>query len=309
MKLINDDYRVVETYVRKREEQSYLVECIGDPGNLYFLKILEPHKHSSCINDFIDNFPRYSEIKHRYLLNSYQFGLVKSLNLKPISGSLYFALSEDSNWGTLKSVWDTLNLKDAARIIAEIIEVIDYLHFRGITYKLISPEKIYVGNDGEIKLLNLSTALEYMNEADRLNVIKEYIAPEVLARNENVSIKADYYSIGILIEKLLLPLAFKEKSHSLNLLEKMVQDFTRRTQENRLGSLINCKESLEAEFGFTLGTDHRKDREELHFETVVVGHEDKLKQLEEIEELIKTNSSPYSCAAIEGSLGSGKSYL
>ena len=104
MKLINNDYRVLDTYVKSKKEEAYLVEKVNQSGRVYFLKIIEPHKSNSCIQDFIENFQEYENIRHRYLLNSYEFGLIKSLNLKPISGRLYYALSEYTDDYTLEAL-------------------------------------------------------------------------------------------------------------------------------------------------------------------------------------------------------------
>lgn len=36
MKLINNDFRVLDTYVKSKKEEAYLVERINQPGQVFF---------------------------------------------------------------------------------------------------------------------------------------------------------------------------------------------------------------------------------------------------------------------------------
>lgn len=309
MKLINNDYRVLDTYIKNKKEEAYLVEKINQPGQVYFLKIMEPHKSSNCIKDFIENFQEYESIKHRYLLNSIEFGLIRSLNLKPISGRLYYALSEYTESSTLVDRKEELSPRDMAIIIAELMEVLDYLHFKGFTYKALSPEKVYIGADGDVRLLNISTLVEHLYEKERINSIQEFIAPEIFNRDAVIDYKADYYSIGVLIKKYLSPII----THNIELLQaidSIVDEFLRKEPGYRNLSLSDARKKIEELFDFSIGTDYTKERDFLNIGYIkAIGHESQLLELERIEDLINSNSSINNSVIIDGNIGSGKTYL
>lgn len=309
MKLINNDFRVLDTYIKSKKEEAYLVEKVNQPGQVYFLKILEPHKHNSCIQDFIENFQEYEGIRHRYLLDSYEFGLIKSLNLKPISGRLYYALSEYTEYSTLEDLIGKLSVRDMAIVIAKLMEVLDFLHFKGFIYRALSPEKVYVGADGDIRLLNISTLVEHLYEKERINSIQEFIAPEIFSRNVAIDYKADYYSLGILIKKYLSPIISSD-SQILSAIDSIVGEFLRREPGSRNMTLADARKNFEELFGFSIGTDYSKERDFLNLSSIkAIGHESQLQELEQVEEFINSNSSLFNIALIEGNIGSGKTYL
>lgn len=309
MKLINNDYRVLDTYIKSKKEEAYLVEKVNQPGQVYFLKILEPHKHNSCIQDFIESFQEYESIKHRYLLNSYEFELIKSLNIKPIGGRLYYALSEYTEMSTLEDLKGKLSTRDMAIVIAKLMEVLDYLHFKGFVYRALSPEKVYIGSDGDVKLLNISTLVEHLYEIERINSIQEFIAPEIFNRTVSVDHKADYYSLGILIKKYLYPIISSD-SEILHAIESIIEDFLKRDPGSRKMQLSEARKIFEELFGFSIGTDYSKERGYLNLSSIkAIGHESQLQELEQVEDFINSNSSLYNIALIEGNIGSGKTYL
>ena len=309
MKLINNDFRVLDTYVKSKKEEAYLVERINQPGQVFFLKILEPHKSNRCIQNFIENFKEYENISHRFLLGTYEFGLIESLNLKPISGRLYYALSEYTFGTTLADLKDGFSSLEVAKIMAQLMEVLDYLHFRGFTYRALSPEKVYLSTDGEIKLLNISTLTEYFYEKERINSIQEFIAPEFFNRDSEVDYKADYYSLGIMINKYLLPL-LDQDSAEFREIESMTDEMLKKDPGNRNLNLSDTRKTLERLFSFNTGTDFLKERDVLQLvNSKAIGHESELLELEQLEELVDSNNSIYNMVMIEGSLGSGKSYL
>ncbi len=309
MKLINNDYRVLDTYVKSKKEEAYLVEKVNQPGRVYFLKIIEPHKSNRCIQDFIENFQEYENIRHRYLLNSYEFGLIKNLNLKPISGRLYYVLSEYTDNHTLEALKGELSARDMAIVLAKIMEVLDYLHFRGFTYRALSPEKIYISADGDIRLLNISTLIEHLYENERINSIQEFIAPEIFCRDVIIDRKADYYSLGVLIKKYLYPLIVGDKT-ALPVIDSIVEEFIKKEPGSRNMLLIEARKKIEELFDFSIGTDYLKERDFLNLGSIkAIGHESQLLELEQLEDFIDSNSSLYNIALIEGNIGSGKTYL
>lgn len=310
MKLINNDFRIIETYIRKKYDESYLVERLEEPGSQYFIKILEPFKASECIEDFIINFPFYAEVRHRFLLYSYEFGLIKNLNLKPTVGRLYYVLSEYIDWECLKINYKKLSITEMAKIFAMVAETLDYLHFRGIIYTILSPEKIFPAPDGTVRIANLSTSIEHTFEKERLNAIQEFVAPEVFSKSDGFDARADHYSLGKLLEIYLLPLLKDSGDKRADALKEIINNLTARDPEHRSVKLSETIVFLESTFGFDIGTNLIEDREKLHLDHLSqVGHDTQLKELEELESLIKQNSCIYNCVVIEGNNGSGKSYL
>ena len=97
--------------------------------------------------------------------------------------------------------------KDAAKIMKQILESVNYLHFHGVCHRDLKPENILfssMSDDFEIKLIDFGLSKVF---AENKNVMKGsvgtlyYMAPEVIYGTYNE--KCDVWSCGVILYMLL----------------------------------------------------------------------------------------------------------
>jgi len=97
--------------------------------------------------------------------------------------------------------------------IAEVVDVISYLHGQGVVYRDLKPENIFIADNGHIKLTDFGLAKDQNHTIDNtplamdrgcttMRGTPEYIAPEVI-RKAGYGMAADWWCIGILLFEML----------------------------------------------------------------------------------------------------------
>ncbi|GFY75535.1 obscurin, partial [Trichonephila inaurata madagascariensis] len=86
-------------------------------------------------------------------------------------------------------------------IIKQVLEALEYLHFREICYLELQPDNVVMVNlrDSDIKLVDFGSARYVPKPGAKVQVVgtPEYLAPEVL-KNEEVSSLTDVWCVGVL---------------------------------------------------------------------------------------------------------------
>src|SRR5580698_4691642 len=108
------------------------------------------------------------------------------------------------------------------RLFREVCEAVLYAHQHAVIHRDLKPSNILVKNDGSVRLLdfgiakqieNLETPVEQTRDGLRL-MTPAYASPEQF-RGERVGIRADVYSLGVILHELLagrLPFDFSNRS-------------------------------------------------------------------------------------------------
>jgi len=121
----------------------------------------------------------------------------------------YYIICEYCEGGELFSIISRKGFfseKEAAKIIQQILQAVNYLHTNNIIHRDLKPENIiFVSNDKDIiKLIDFGTAIEIKDKGKKLKKVigtPYYIAPEVLKENYNE--KCDIWSCGVILFILL----------------------------------------------------------------------------------------------------------
>ncbi|XP_054712056.1 obscurin-like isoform X2 [Uloborus diversus] len=131
------------------------------------------------------------------LLSASFFGNKTVLILEKLSGvdvMSYLALRHDYNEELI------------VVIIKQVLEAMQYLHFRGICYLELQPDNVVMVNlrDTDIKLVDFASARFVPKTGAKVHVegTLEYLAPEVI-KNEEVSWLTDVWCVGVLTYILL----------------------------------------------------------------------------------------------------------
>ena len=118
-----------------------------------------------------------------------------------VDGVTLREMLNDSPSGTLDPV-------EAAHIVQQVLEALDYSHDMGIVHRDIKPGNVMVTDDGDVKVMDFGIARAVadtqatMTQTQAVVGTAQYISPEQ-ARGETVDKRSDVYSTGCLLFELL----------------------------------------------------------------------------------------------------------
>jgi len=123
----------------------------------------------------------------------------------------FYIITEFINGGDMNEIVNSaqLSLHQKLSIILKIISALDYAHKNGIVHRDIKPSNILLTKDYEPKLCDFGIATALWGQESRLTQTNElmgtmdYIAPEQKENSKNVDFRADIYSIGVILYKII----------------------------------------------------------------------------------------------------------
>ena len=104
-----------------------------------------------------------------------------------------------------------LSISDACDISRMIAVALQYTSSQGFVHRDVKPSNIMLSSNGEVKLLDLGLARLQFNDNDRSDMTAtgqamgtaDYVAPEQITDSRTVDVRADIYSLGCTLFKLL----------------------------------------------------------------------------------------------------------
>lgn len=319
MNLINNRYKVVKI-LNKENFEDCLVEDSFDKSNLKFMRIIDGERNKDLVEFYVNEFLSLKNIRHKKIQDIEAFGRIETINLRANSLPLYYLIADINPTSSLEELDGDLSLQEIIEIIQELMYVVDYLHFRGFTYKNLNPRNVfYCENDG-IKLSSLTSSIDSFHTRT-INQFNEYfLAPSVLIGEEGNTFTADYYSIAMIMRYLLLKDYANDKSFSfldkLRLKQKkrdLLTDLIRRLitayENSEVLSLTDMVARLDLIADEKFLYDFKEDREHLYFKTKLIGREKELEFIDRIDRKIGNNTIDYNGLMITGPSGVGKSRL
>ncbi|MCP4136965.1 MAG: serine/threonine-protein kinase PknK, partial [bacterium] len=117
-------------------------------------------------------------------------------------------------------------LEEILEIAIKVVTILEEIHSHNVIHKDINPNNILINPETkEVKITDLSIAAEVQREtpgavdAERVEGTLNYIAPEQTGRmNRSVDYRADFYSLGVTLYKLLTGKVPFEKELSMELI-------------------------------------------------------------------------------------------
>ena len=110
-------------------------------------------------------------------------------------GELFDAITNNGNYDEI----------EAAKIMKQILEAVNYLHDNGVIHRDLKPENIMLlSNKSEIKLIDFGTVIQKPKRGKKLTRFigtTYYIAPEIIAESYNE--KCDIWSCGVILYIML----------------------------------------------------------------------------------------------------------
>lgn len=306
MYLIND-YRILEKYKKDKNDEAYIAQSLRFKGDLKFIKIKNKHIDKYLIDDYLINFNAYINIKHKNLLETYEFDVVKTIDLKPINAPLYLISSEYCDWERMSQIGELSN-REYAQVIIKVLEIVDFLHFRGFCIKMLNPDLIFISEDLDVKLMNISSIIDMQYNYHKYEDYSEYIDPEVFAKSNKIDVKLDYYSVGILIKNYLLN-HISQSDKGYIMLRNYTQKLTNSDLNNREVSLQELINYIKSMFDIDYEIDYVKERGYLNFDSSTIGLENHLKMYNDIDVNLQNNLLKEKSIIYSGKKGTGKSIL
>lgn len=119
MKLINNNLKILEKHRLSDYNETYIVENLNSEfaGEKYILVLLDGNTNQMLIKDYINSHIEYKSISHKYILKTIDFKRIESINLKPVYGNMFYALSEYTNWEKLSDIKRNFTATLCVRIV------------------------------------------------------------------------------------------------------------------------------------------------------------------------------------------------
>ncbi len=316
MKLINDRYKLINIVDRDDFGVTYVASDFFKDNEKILLKIL--HKElskSNLINDFIDEFKTIVSIKHKYILSNNNFDIIKKVNTTEIDSLQYF-YTTDIIEGELLD-YKSLSDKEINDVFLKICYALNYLHFRGITYKYLNFENflIFKNSDGiNVKLKDIAYIYQYGNDINRIDRFnKKFIAPEVNFKNQ-FGFASDIYSLGLLLYYLYNKIDYEEYEIEMSILEssrneinEIILKMTALNLDDRYKSIPDFMSDFEKYFNIKYEFNDKEYYERLNFNTKLISREQEIdKSLKIIRDKLEGKTCLNSLF-IHGEEGIGKS--
>ena len=319
MRIIDNRYKIEESLDDTFYYEKYRVSDLWEGDKIQLMKLYNHNIQNQVIDYFMDNFIHLSNIRHEHLLSSESFNLVKTIDTKKTNMLLYYSIVEYVQGSRLSNIKDKLSFHERLKIILDTMVVIDFLHFRGFTYKLLSPSEIFIAEDKSMKLMDLPTNIEKRHSSNYDDLSRYFILPETLIDKEQDDKKTDYFSIGILIKYLFLEdfttddidsfiyrdldLITEEQREILN---SIIKQLTKRDFITKDLSLIEIVDKIMTTFNFNYSYDLGRDRNLLHFNNKIIGRKKDIKRFMSIDNNIEKGTNDLRGLVLNGDLGVGK---
>ncbi|MEM6691747.1 MAG: protein kinase, partial [Planctomycetota bacterium] len=233
-----------------------LVNQIGQGGmGAVFLA-----RHAALGKRFALKLARNSEAHDRQLADRFDreitaagglnhSAIVDATDAGEVDGWQYLAMEfiDGADLGRILKGVDQWRVCDACEVIRQAAIALGHAHARGVVHRDIKPSNVMIRRDGAVKLLDFGLAqLSGWDDASvelttvgRLLGTLDYMSPEQADRPESVDYRADLYSLGATLFKLLCGRAPLSASPSLSPLAKL-----RLLAEHEVPSISTLREDL-----------------------------------------------------------------
>lgn len=187
-----------------------------------------------------------------------EYDISRELSHPNICKTIDFIKTKETGYTIVMEFISGCNLREFAKtkltaqfniydIIGQILETFNYIHKCGIIHRDIKPENILITtNSDEIKIIDfgLSSSDGFIPQQYYGGTVG-YSAPELIA-GDRVDVRADIYSIGIIIEELLEHYADigGRRNRKFKLYKQIAQRCSSLEIEKRFSSINEIKQSL-----------------------------------------------------------------
>lgn len=201
-------YRVVSLLGKGGMGEVYLVEDPANGNARFAVKVLSPEagrRDSEIFNRFILEAEFAMKVRHPNLVEVYDAGV------DPESGLCYLTM-EYLSGGSLKDLIarsGQLSSFGVALVASDIARALALVAANGMVHRDVKPDNILFAADGTAKLADLGITRfdrdpgSTVTRIDGLVGTPAYMAPEQMLDSHAVDIRADIYSLGVVMFEML----------------------------------------------------------------------------------------------------------
>lgn len=161
--------------------------------------------------------------------------IVQAADAGEIDGMLYIAMQfvDGLDLSRIAARTGQLNIADACEVVRQAAEGLECARQAGIVHRDVKPSNLILDRTGHVRLLDLGLALIHPRHGERVPELTidgqimgtlEYMAPEQLHDSHTVDTRADVYSLGATLYRLLTgraPLARERRGTPLEVLQAL----------------------------------------------------------------------------------------
>ncbi|RPI66314.1 MAG: hypothetical protein EHM47_16960, partial [Ignavibacteriales bacterium] len=235
--MINNRYKILK---KLGEGRSCVYHCLDSrTNNNYAMKVILPSVQEEEKQKFAEEYRIISRLNHPGIIKAFEYGdILESDHIEIPPGSRYIILElfNGCELSELKNISEAV-LKE---IIIGIISALNYLHLSNLVYYDLKPENILVSREEsipQIKIIDFGFARPLDKDEKSTRGTAEYIAPELL-KNEPYDHRVDYYSLGIMLYKIIYGVFPFDNSSEIKIFRAQLEDEFR-FDDNTYSSGIN----------------------------------------------------------------------
>lgn len=325
MQIVNNRYKIEDTYRETDDSNIYKVTDLWNENKTLFLKIIKKdNQNRDVITEISDKFLELTSLKHKFLISNQRFGIVKSIDNKLVKQNQYFYTKDYYDGVKLSDLFGKLKLEEILDIVIKLLELVNYIHFRGYVYKYITPDKIYISQKEDglvVKLLDFAEVIVSKSNKLHNEVHNFYLAPEVRFNQNDIDYSADTYSIAMIFYSLMCCrhkefisnyiknnfsfITDEQKYKFYTLLEKM----TKKNSKLRLFYPSEITKEINNIFKTDYKLNVKDERSELNFKTKLIGREKEVGLIKNINAKFDNRQYETNLVLISGEEGIGKTRL
>ncbi len=315
MKLINDRYRINKEIYSNFFVEAYEVEDILNNQDKKFLKIYDSNLQKDLIDYFIENQLKIRNIKHKNILESEEINIITTIDSENTNSSMYYTLSERIEYITVFDQLDQLNFHERLNILLDVIMTINFLHFRGITYKFLNPLQIALTDNNTVKLQSLFNIVEKTHNNEYTEFERTFLSPDFISKNEENDKELDYYSLARMIEYLFIdddkilenPSVEWDKESATNFFRLKVEDLGNRDIKTKDVNLVRLAREIAQFFKLDYHYCLVKERDYLCLENQLVGRSEEIGEIMDLDTRVSNKLNHPNLIMLSGKNGMGKS--
>ena len=314
MKIINNRYKIDKNIYNDFFGEAYRVKDLWKDNTEKFLKIYHYNLQKEYVDYLITNKYKIKNIKHKNILHSEKFNMIKTIDKEETNSTMYFSISEYVKYTTIFDKIDGLNFNDRLNILLDIIMAINFLHFRGFKYIFLNPLQVAILNDKTVKLQNIATIIEKVHNNEYTEFERKFLSPDFISQNKERVEELDYYSLARMIQylfiddhKLLKNLnSHYDKEDILKFFNHIIEDLDNRNFKIKDINLIKFVDEIIDFFKIDYKYDLVTERDDLFLEHQIVGRDEELLKIREFDTSIIKKTNNTNLVIVSGKNGTGK---
>lgn len=316
MKLINSRYKLLDVLKKDVYVTTYIAVDLSYGNKKVLLHLLDvDNKDKKFIDFLINKFIKIASIKHVYIQGCKCFNVINTIDNKKIGYIQYFYTTEYAQERMIN--YKALSREEERRLFIQLCYALNYLHFRGMTYKLLNFENILIDNKGSSSDFKLRDVVTLYPHKDNINSIDKYntqfVAPEIKLR-EKGNFSSDIYSLGVVLFYIISGLDYKEndfiqvfKKNKDDYMSRIIEKMTSPDPTSRYKSILEVVKDINEYISLKFEFFDRNCYEKLNFNIPIVNRKkEKTQALDYINGKLLGKSKNNSIF-IHGEAGIGKS--